>query len=183
MMTGKETLIPTRVRFNFPPPPDLSPCQALFQCPVEFDCAYTELHFPLAYFALPVTNGDPGLKNLLERQAAALLAVLPQQEDFIQLLQQAIVKAIQNGEPTLEQVARTLALSPRTLHRRLAEKQLVFKELLQQLRLQLARQYLQEQRLTLSEIALLLGYSEQSAFTRAFRQWTGKTPLQYQKRG
>lgn len=182
MMTGKEALVPSRVRFNFPPPPDLSPYERLFQCPVEFECPFTELHFPLTYFALPVTNSDPGLKNLLDRQAEALLAVLPHYGDFEQTLQQAIIKAIQNGEPTLEQVARMLALSPRTLHRRLAEKKRVFKELLQQMRLQLARQYLDEQRLTLSEIALLLGYSEQSAFTRAFRQWTGKTPLQYQKR-
>ncbi len=182
MMTGVEDLAPSRVRFNFPPPPDFSPYEQLFHCPVEFECPFTELHFPLTYFALPVTNSDPGLKNLLDRQAEALLAVLPDSEDFQQSLQQAIIKAIQNGEPTLEQVARTLALSPRTLHRRLAEKKLVFKELLQQMRLQLARQYLEEQRLTLSEIALLLGYSEQSAFTRAFRQWTGKTPLQYQKR-
>ncbi len=182
MMTGRGDLVPSRVRFNFPAPENLARYEELFHCPVEFECPFTELRFPLAYFSLPVTNSDPGLKNLLERQAEALLAVMPTSEDFEQALQQAIIKAIQNGEPTLETVARTLALSPRTLHRRLADKKLVFKGLLQQTRLQLARQYLDEQHLTLSEIALLLGYSEQSAFTRAFRQWTGKTPLQYQRR-
>ena len=181
MMTGIDSLTPSRVNFMFPPPADLSAHQALFQCPMQFEQPYTELYFPLDYFALPVTNSDPGLKNLLDQQAQTLLSVLPEQEDFVQDLQQAIIKAIQNGEPTLEQVARTLALSPRTLHRRLAEKGLVFKVVLQEMRLQLARQYLKEKRLTLAEIALLLGYSEQSAFTRAFRQWTGKTPLQYQK--
>lgn len=182
MMTGISDLAPARVRFNFDKPTDIAPYEALFHCPVEFECPFTELHFPTAYFALPVTNSDPGLKNLLDQQAQALMAVLPREDDFELSLQQAIIKAIQSGQPTLEQVASTLALSPRTLHRRLAGKKLVFKELLQELRLQLAREYLREQHLTLSEIALLLGYSEQSAFTRAFRQWTGKTPLQYQKR-
>lgn len=181
MMTGDEQLNPSRVYFVNPAPADLSAHTAVFRCPMLFEQPCVALCFPLTHLQRKVTNADPGLKNLLEQQAQALLAVLPRQEDFERDLQQAIVKAIQNGEPTLEQVAASLALSPRTLHRRLAEKQLVFKELLQQLRLQLARQYLHERRLSLSEIALLLGYSEQSAFTRAFRQWTGKTPLQYQK--
>src|SRR5690606_12028503 len=102
-------------------------------CPMLFEQPCVALYFPLTHLQRKVTNADPGLKNLLEQQAQALLAVLPRQEDFERDLQQAIVKAIQNGEPTLEQVAASLALSPRTLHRRLAEKQLVFKELLQQL--------------------------------------------------
>ena len=181
MMTGRDDLIPLQVNFKLSPPQDLAPHQALFRCPLGFNQPHTELHFPLDYFALPVTNSDPGLKNLLDRQAQALLDVLPQEEAFTQALQDAIVRAIQGGEPALETVARDLALSPRTLHRRLAERQLVFKDLLQQTRLQLARQYLRERRLTLAEVALLLGYSEQSAFSRAFRQWTGQTPLQYQK--
>jgi AraC-like DNA-binding protein len=67
------------------------------------------------------------------------------------------------------------------LHRRLEERDLVFKELLQKTRQQLAQQYLKEGRLTLAEIALLLGYSEQSAFSRAFKQWLGITPLRFQK--
>jgi AraC-like DNA-binding protein len=57
----------------------------------------------------------------------------------------------------------------------------VFKLLLQKTRQQIAQQYLKERRLTLSEIALLLGYSEQSAFSRAFKQWLGITPLRFQK--
>jgi AraC-like DNA-binding protein len=81
----------------------------------------------------------------------------------------------------MEEVARYMRMSSRTLHRRLEERQLVFKQLLQKTRQQLAQQYLKEGRLTLSEIALLLGYSEQSAFTRAFKMWVGETPLRFQK--
>ena len=88
---------------------------------------------------------------------------------------------MQDGRPVIEEVARYMKISSRTLHRRLQERDLVFKELLQKTRQQLAQQYLKEERLTLSEIALLLGYSEQSAFSRAFKQWLGITPLRFQK--
>lgn len=182
IMTGHAHLQPSRIQFVAPEPGNQAAYLPFVRCPMSFDQPQLELHFPLAYLALPVTNSDPALKQLLEQQAQTLLAVLPYQEDFHHRLQQAILKAIQGGDPTLENVAESLAMSRRTLHRRLQEKGLVFKDLLQQVRLQLARQYLAERRLTLAEIALLLGYSEQSAFTRAFKQWSGTTPLQYQKR-
>ncbi|MCP5019537.1 MAG: AraC family transcriptional regulator [Ketobacter sp.] len=181
-MTGMPDLQPSSIHFVSSTPANQDAYRAFVDCPITFNQPRLELHFPMQYLTLPVTNSDPALKQLLEQQAQTLLAVLPQQEDFNHRLQQAILKAIQEGEPTLEQVAESLAMSRRTLHRRLQEKNLVFKDLLQQIRLQLARQYLAEQRLTLAEIALLLGYSEQSAFTRAFKQWSGTTPLQYQKR-
>lgn len=157
MMTGDDSLNPSRVYFVNSAPADLTAHQSVFRCPILFEQPCVALCFPLAHLQRKVTNADPGLRNLLEQQAQALLAVLPQQDDFETGLRQVIVKAIQDGAPTLERVAALLALSARTLHRRLAEKRLVFKDLLQQLRLQLARQYLQEQRLSLSEIALLLG--------------------------
>ncbi|MBA57331.1 MAG: hypothetical protein CMK89_23025 [Pseudomonadales bacterium] len=180
-MTGCDELQPTRINFVAPAPEQVAAYQQFVQCVIAFDQPQLELIFPIEYLAMPVTNSDPALRQLLEQQAQTLLAVLPQQEDFHDRLQQAILKAIQGGEPTLDQVARTLAMSRRTLHRRLHERGLVFKDLLQEIRLQLAKQYLAERRLTLVEIGLLLGYSEQSAFTRAFRQWSGTTPLQYQK--
>ena len=180
-MTGCNELQPTRINFVAPAPNQVEAYQQFVECVISFDQPQLELIFPIEFLARPVTNSDPALKQLLEQQAQTLLAVLPRQEDFYQRLQQAILKAIQGGEPTLDQVAKTLALSRRTLHRRLNERGLVFKGLLQEIRLQLAKQYLAERRLTLVEIGLLLGYSEQSAFTRAFRQWCGTTPLQYQK--
>lgn len=180
-MTGLKDLQPSRINFMFAEPPNAAGYQQFVECPIDFDQPRLELHFPAPFLALAVTNSDPALKQLLDQQAQTLLSVLPSQEDFYDRLQQAIVKAIQGGEPTLETVAKALAMSRRTLHRRLQVRGLVFKELLQTIRYQLARQYLAEQRLTLAEVALLLGYSEQSAFTRAFRHWSGTTPLQYQK--
>lgn len=180
-MTGKVNLQPSRVHFVCDPSQPEKAYQAYLHCPIRFNQPHLELAFPSAIFAWPVTNSDPALKHLLEQQAQALMAVLPQRDSFMESMQQAIVKAIEEGSPTLRTVANSLVLSPRTLHRRLHDRQLVFKHMLQQIRMQLARKYLAEQHLTLTEIALLLGYSEQSAFSRAFRSWFNQSPSQYQK--
>lgn len=129
-----------------------------------------------------VEKADPVLRGLLDQQADSLLNVLPSGDQFEQQFYKFLLVAMQDGQPTIEVVAKTMNMSERTLHRRLVDRGLVFKTLLQKTRYQLANQYLKERRLTLSEIALLLGYSEQGAFSRAFKQWSGETPLRYQKR-
>ena len=90
-----------------------------------------------------------------------------------------IVQSLHQGEPTLPIVAGHLALSSRTLQRRLQERGLVFQEILENTRRELAIRYLQDKNLSLTDIALLLGYSEQSAFNRAFKRWYNETPKSY----
>jgi len=182
IITGNNDLQPCRVQFVGAQPQGGIDYRRWLDCPVSFEQPELMLCFPLDYLKRPVSHSDPSLKKLLDQQAQALLDVIPRQEVFYQQLQQAIVKVIQSGTPTQEKVASLLKLSSRTLHRRLYEQGLEFRTLLQQTRLQLAKQYLAERKLRLTEIALLLGYSEQSAFTRAFRQWSGETPLQYQRK-
>jgi len=170
-----------RVEFVYAPPADLKPYEDFFQCPVSFGHARTTVVFSADYLALPIRYRDPALRALLEQQAEALLRTLPENDDFENALKQALVKGMHNGEPTLTVVANRLHISPRTLQRRLAERGLQFHGLLDVTRLALARDYLANPSLSLTEIALLLGYSEQSAFNRAFRRWTGQTPRQARK--
>ena len=122
------------------------------------------------------------MRAILEEQANALLGALPRQDEFIIAVRRCIVSLLQEGEPTLERVAARLHLSARTLHRRLAERRLRFRELLDATRRELAESYLQDGRLSLAEVALLLGYAEQSPFTHAFKRWTGSTPFDWRKR-
>lgn len=170
-----------RVEFVNAPPADLKPYEDFFQCPVSFGHACTTVTFSADYLALPIRYRDPALRALLEQQAEALLRTLPENDDFESALKQAMVKGLHTGEPTLEMVAGSLHISARTLQRRLAERGLQFHSLLEATRLALARDYLSNRSLSLTEIALLLGYSEQSAFNRAFRRWTGQTPKQARK--
>lgn len=176
-----EKLAPSSVNFVNPAPQDLGPYEEFFGCPVTFGGTLTCVTFPLRYLALPIAHSDPGLRMLLENQAEALLRALPSRQEFQTELKEALVRSLHEGTPTLERVAGRLAMSPRTLQRRLGELDLNFQHLLDRTRAELARGYLLEGHLTLSEIALLLGYSEQSAFNRAFKRWTGQTPKSLRK--
>ena len=81
----------------------------------------------------------------------------------------------------MEELARELAMSTRTLQRKLREEQTTYQELLETLQQEVAVNYLQESNLTISEIAYLLGYSEPGVFTRAFKRWTGHSPTAYRQ--
>jgi AraC-like DNA-binding protein len=181
MLVGSETLRPAKVGFVHTKPKDVTPYSQILGCDVEFGCKNTYISFPVSMLTLRVEKADPALRALLDQQADALLDVLPNGDHFEQQFYKYLLRSMQDGKPTIEEVAGYMKMSSRTLHRRLEERNLFFKELLQKTRQQLAQQYLKEGRLTLSEIALLLGYSEQSAFTRAFKRWLGITPLRFQK--
>lgn len=175
------TLAPTAVNFVNPAPADPAPYQEFFGCPVTFGGTLTHVTFPVSHLACRITHSDPGLRALLESQAESLLRALPSADGFEQSLKEALVRSLHDGMPTLEQVATRLAISARTLQRRLGERHLNFQQLLDRTRAELARGYLLDGSLSLSEIALLLGYSEQSAFNRAFKRWTGQTPKALRK--
>ena len=83
-----------------------------------------------------------------------------------------------HGEPNLEKVALDLHMSPCTLSRRLKSHDITFTQLIDQVRYELAKHYIQQKNLPISEVAFLLGYSEVSAFSRAFKRWFGCTPRQ-----
>jgi AraC-like DNA-binding protein len=157
--------------------------EAFFGCPVRFDDSHTRVRFPAAYLAIPMPHSDPGLHALLNRQAQALLLALPDSDAFDRALQQVLLKLLPEGNVMLPRVARELHVSVRTLQRRLDARAMTWQALLDRTREQLARQYLRDRSLTLGDVALLLGFSEQSAFNRAFRRWTGDTPARVRKQG
>jgi len=178
------TLKPLRVDFPHAVEPALiSLYQQHFACEVRFDRPNLELSFPAEYFCLPIQGSDQHLHQLMDCQAQSLLQQAPYgallADDFSLQVRKILVGALQQGQPTAEYVAEKLHLSLRGLHRKLKEQDLVFREVLKQTRILLAEQYLQDKQMNLPEIALMLGYSEQSAFNRAFKQWFGKTPRQY----
>ncbi|MDX1496208.1 MAG: AraC family transcriptional regulator [Salinisphaeraceae bacterium] len=176
---------PSYVSFINPQPvnkTDVAAYIEYFGCPVAFEQPTTILRFPTEYLSLPLRSPDPALREILEQQAEALLQRLPETDDFEQGLRRAILNLLDKGEPTISAVAKRMHSSPRTLQRRLAERDLKYQTVLDDCRLGLAQDYLADPRLQLSEIAQLLGYSEQSAFNHAFKRWTGETPSTYTKK-
>jgi AraC-like DNA-binding protein len=91
-------------------------------------------------------------------------------------VENAIAPLLPHGTARVPEIARRLGMSPRTLARRLAEEGLTFSTVLEGLRMDLARHYLQDEDLPISKIAWLLGYGEVSAFTHAYKRWTNRTP-------
>ena len=171
-------LVPLRVSFVFAAP-DAGVRRAYREflgCPVAFGAGHTSVSFPLSFLGLSLPRSDAASRALLDHQARALLRALPDSDDFDRALQRTLVGLLPEGRVSLRRVAERLHVSPRTLQRRLAGRALSWQMLLDRTREQLADQCLADRSLTLGEIALLLGYSEHSAFSRAYRQWTGRTP-------
>jgi len=162
-------------------PAEITAYEEFLGCPVRFNDTHTRVRFSAGYLAIPMPHSDPGLRALLDRQAQALLLALPDSDAFDRALQQVMLKLLPENSATLPRVAAALHVSVRTLQRRLDARGLTWQQLLDRTREQLARQYLADRGLTLGDIALLLGFSEQSAFNRAFRRWTGQTPARMRR--
>ncbi|NKF28116.1 AraC family transcriptional regulator [Pseudomonas sp. BGM005] len=169
---------PLAVRFSHPAPEVLGPYEAFFQCPVLFDQTNTALLYSYDCLGLPLKSPDPALIAVLERHADGLLAQLPHEPGIVEEVRRQIALALRGGHPTVEWVAGRLDTSARTLQRKLTRAGSSFRRELNVVRHQLARSYLIDQRLKVVDVALLLGYAEQSAFTRAYKEWTGLTPQQ-----
>jgi AraC-like DNA-binding protein len=140
------------------------------------------VRFPRAALALRQPHADARLRVVLERAAAAVVARLSPAGELTQRLRQALGEELRGGVPTCEQVARRLAIGVRTLNRRLQAEGTSFQQQLAELRCELARGYLDDGRLAISEVAYLLGFSEPSAFHRAFKRWTGHSPQSWRRR-
>lgn len=176
-----QELTPLAVNFVNPEPAELQAYTDFFQCPVSFGHSITSVRFAADFLRLPVRNSDPALRQLLEQQAEAQLEALPDTGRFGTSLNQALIHCLHDGNPGLETVAQRLGLSVRTLQRRLGEQGLNFQALLDRTRAELARRYLGDPGLSLADIALLLAFSEQSAFNRAFKRWYGESPRRYRQ--
>jgi len=119
---------------------------------------------------------------LLDRHAAEMLRNSSSPAWLIQDVKRLLAASFQKGTPGLKGIAKELGMSPRTLQRRLGEHGASYHSLLDEVRRDLSRNYLLESEMALGEVAYLLGFSEVSAFHRAFRRWTGLTTKDYRRR-
>lgn len=162
-------------------PDDASAYRQVFQCPVSFGRPHAEVRFPASWLDLPVVHADPDLHALMLERARALQAAQPAAGHWSRRVLEVLPDLLPRQEATLTAVAARLAISERSLRRRLTEEGHSFGDLLLAQRKQLAQHYLRDDRLGLLDIALLLGYAEHSAFSAAFRQWFGMPPQQFRQ--
>jgi len=158
-------------------------CEQLFGGQVLFDQPINELVFPRAFEHLPVAQRDRDVHALLRTQAEAeLAALLGQDLGLLAHLQALLAARLESGEVALSEVARALDLAPRTLQHRLDEQGVTYRQLLDKVRCQLAEQHLRDPRLSLAEVAVMLGFADQSGFQHAFKRWKGASPGEYRRR-
>lgn len=169
----------SRVWFVHPRPPASEAVEAFFGCPVTWDAPSSGFVVPRTALDAPVPTGDPALHAWLSATAERALAQRPRSTELAATLRHHLTEALGQGEPSIERVAVRMHLSARTLQRRLADLQTNFQEVLDGVRYDLARGYLGDRRLDVSQVAYLLGYSDLRAFNRAFKRWTGAMPTQW----
>lgn len=176
-------LSPVRVCFRHPAPDDEQRYRAFFDAPVVFAADFDGVELPAEFLTLPLESADPGLSVMMEREARDLLTDFDANTNLVSAVRARIYQQLADGEPSLESVADSLGMPARTLSARLARRSLRFAEILDGLRQSLAELYLQDPALSLTEIALLLGFAESSSFSRAFRRWRGTSPNQWRRGG
>jgi AraC-like DNA-binding protein len=170
-----QKLEPIEVRFMHPAPPDLTHHRRLFDAPIRFEASSNAIVFDGALLDLPVPSRDANLSAALQRQAEVLMDRKPVR-GFKSDVRAALAIELRGGDPSAERVAASLHMHAKTLTRRLRSEGTTFRRLLDQIRLELAERYLRQPGLSVEEVAYLLGYSDGSAFHRAFRRWTGRAP-------
>ncbi|MFL5318923.1 MAG: AraC family transcriptional regulator [Myxococcaceae bacterium] len=172
---------PEEVRFPWRKPGDVQHLVRFFDAPVKFERPFAALVFDEQLLSLPPVKADPAMARFFKGHADALLDRAPKDAGAATEVRRFVASALQSGTPTLADAAKKLATSTRTLRRRLAEEGHTFAELLQQTRCALAKQHLAERKLSVSEIAFVLGFSDASAFHRSFRRSTGMTPAAFRE--
>lgn len=171
-----------RVGFRQPPPRDPSPYESLFSAPVFFGGSADWLCFSDEEWAAPTERGDASLALLMEEHARILSERLPgPRTGIVSDVRQVILEALPEN-PSADEVAGSLHISTRTLQRRLAGEEASFSEVSDGVRSELAKEYLLDLDVRISEVAFLLGFSEQSSFNRAFRRWTGLAPGRWREK-
>ena len=169
------------VHFQHVMPKNIALYEQYFGCKVRFSQARNQVLMHVSELSRPLKQGDQTLQELLMQQAKALLEKFPYSTLVDQQLQQAILIGPQKNLFQIKHIAEQMNFSVRQLQRHLQKQGKTYQQCMQEIRCMLAMQYLKDPHLSLQETAMLLGYSEQSAFQRAFKQWTQLTPQQWRQ--
>lgn len=181
-LAGDRRLAPLAVLLRRPRPADDGPFVRAFRAPLTFAAAENVVEFDRATMErrLPTANAELAAQN--DRVLLEYLARI-ESTRLASRVERALVEALPGGVPSQAEIARRLGVSTRSLQRQLVAEGTTFRAILDAARAALARDYVRAGSLSVTEIALLLGFAETSAFSRAFRRWTGMSPRRFHGRG
>ncbi len=179
---GRSPFVASQMTFEAAPRPAPCPFDGYVKGPITFGQGQTELVFSRDVWRLPLVGSSSGLAAVLGRHADDVLARRGLAEGPVEPIRGAIRAELTRGSTAMTAVAKRLGVSARTLQRQLQSSGVTFQSVLDGERERLACARLASRDDSVGEIAFLLGYSEQTAFLRAFRRWTGVTPTAYRNR-
>jgi AraC-like DNA-binding protein len=165
---------PSQVMFAHRKPDNVEPFRRFFRSPLRFDAEQNAIVFLADWLSLRLPEVSPELRRLLKEQISLIEA--RHRNDFPEQVRIVLRTALLTDRTSAEDIAAVFSIQSRTVNRRLSEFGLSFRDLVEQQRYEIARQALTDTAMDLYDIAALLGYADASAFTRAFRRWSGTTP-------
>jgi AraC-like DNA-binding protein len=171
--------MPVEARFAHRKPEDVRPFRRLFRVPLTFDAGHYALVFDVDWLSHSLPAADAGLRRLLQKQIDALES--RHADELPEQVRSVLRTALMTGHGKADQVAALFSINRRTLHRRLNAYGTCFQELADEIGFEIARQFLETSAMDVHQIAAALDYADATAFTRAFRRWSGSTPARWRE--
>ena len=168
------------VKFRHKAPENTSEHERVFGCPVVFEAGRNVIVIERATLDAPSAHADPEMFKLHEEFAERHMAGLGE-DSIVRKVKTHLAAVLEQGPRDLESIAARLHMSPRTLQRRLAADGVSFQEVLDSIRQDVCMGHLEDSNMTVGDIAYLAGFADPSTFYRAFKKWTGQTPLEYRE--
>jgi AraC-like DNA-binding protein len=169
---------PLEIHFEHPRPAEWGQHANAFGAPVFFGCASNAIVLEADLLDRPMPARDVRLLAMM-RNCLEMIGSRDEPESLFDQIRAAARRRLPDGAPTLEEIAESLRTTPSAIRKALADENVTLRETIDLVRLDMALHYLPQRHLPVTEIALLLGYSELSAFTRAFTRWIGVSPMGY----
>jgi AraC-like DNA-binding protein len=173
-------LSPLEVTFIYPEPESRSEYERIFCCPVRFGQKENSMTLEVSIGQTPIRMANPALLEHFEQYAQDFLSQMERKDEHTRAVTRIILSHLDDEALSIQKVAKEMAVSVRTLQNHLDAEGVVFSELLRDIRARLAKKYLREN-YSVEQITYLLGYSEPSAFRKAFKKWLGVTPRVYRE--
>ena len=169
-----------QVRCSLPEPEHASEYSSILGCEVIFGAPHDELVFDEWWLSKTLRRANAITSDMLEKTCAELLQSMFAKDDIVSQVTAAVTASLEQGLD-VDEVARQLNMSARTLRRRLSDNHSSYQQILQDVRCQIATAYLRDTQMTIDDIAMRVGFTESANFRHAFKRWTGHPPSYYRK--
>lgn len=177
-LVGEPRLVPTRICFRHPKR-DPAPLAAIYGILPELEAAYDGFEVPSELLQRPLALSNAGMRAYFDKQCAEASARFEADAALTGKVRRLVIEGMNGQLPTMADVARKLGMSVRSLHRALEADGTKFNDLVDDVRREFSQRYLSRAGLNISEVSYLVGFSDTSAFFKAFKRWTGQAPGEY----